>query len=739
MHRKSIVSNYFISPEYSVAGSRVFTPNASAEEVTLSDAPTQLSLQITSPKTSIRPSAVSSLRFKRGREASWHGRYHNGSAGENTMGFMEAVAASVSRRGDVVAHSSCESHQNFMSRAGNFVESTTHSDSSDGYRYAKLPRKELIMIAGGEDSGEKEDLASFRKDLRRLQERHEQLNKVVEETREELRRSWEENDRLKMRADQSVKELRLEVAQLSKHVQLLEGRSTSVERSLASLNGMESLVECVQGELPSLRKEIGRNTTSIAVLERLLEDMKHQPRVSQVAVNSVSASASGQVTSLGAPPPALLNDERATSHSSTTPFSFGGAKPNANLSGQLTSSPAASNSVAGSKPEPASASAPSFTGVSATAGSVDKPSNPFGVSAASATTAGGSAPAPASNGTPSFGSAVTTTAPGGNASSPFDSSRNAGVSATATASSASYTFGGASTPASSTNKPPNPFAATVSFSPADGKGATPALAGTFSFSATGASDTLSDKPPATPGAAPPVASPATSALPTNPFSPGSTTATAPTAGKPTTLFGGYATGDSSAATSAPAPGSAFSFGGIGTTAPASTVGFSFGGMPKVAETSTAGVNTTISPFSRAGSTAVTGATGTLGGFLFPSSSSATAAPLARGSEVKNDVFSNAKAVASSGASSVFGTGALMSAGVLSPPTPFGASAGVTNPFASSQRDGENASNPFGQGVQGLAAASTGTALPLLSQPPIGFSAPTVNANLGARRRTPKRF
>ncbi|RHW73350.1 Nucleoporin [Trypanosoma brucei equiperdum] len=443
MHRKTIVSNYFITPEHSIAVPRIFTPNVSVEDITLSDTPTQLSTSVAQARAPGPQAAALTVGGKRGRESSWYSRCHNNSIGENTVGFAGATPGS--HHCDVV-NPYDESHQGPVRPISDFGERAIHSESLDAYRHAKLPRKEPITAASTAGNREGASFASMSADLVRLQEQYEKLNRSIEEARDELRRSREEIERSKQHADQAITDLRVEVAQLSKHVQLLEGRNTSVEQSVSSLNGMRRVVECLQSELLTLRKETTQNSTAVAVLEKLLDDIKHQPRIPQAPANLSAGSANRQPTSSG-----------------VAPFTSPAAEPPV--------APVLTGTVSSSS-----------TGINAV--STNKSSATFGTLISTE----GSAAPPKSSGTFSFGSVAVTATHEDKTSSPFGTAKPAGGptegTATTPKSADTYSFGGLNSATAATSEPPTPFsipAAPASATPTGGSETTPASANRFSF------------------------------------------------------------------------------------------------------------------------------------------------------------------------------------------------------------------------------------------------------------------
>ncbi|KEG11337.1 hypothetical protein DQ04_02731090 [Trypanosoma grayi] len=343
-----VVNNYYLQDERAVPIPLFLSPSVSMESLTLSQS------------QQLRP-----VRGKRERELTHRERRFNGLAVATAAVAAPAGSKAASGNGGGAVNPYAERHQGPVRPITVAEERTLLDESLEYYRRAKLPRKEpLALTEEGEENEITKSSAVLRSELKRMREQYEHLSKVVDETRMELQRSREESERSKDATQRSVMDLRVEVAQLTKHVELLDGRHSSLEQSVGDLRGMQSLVESFRGDLASLRSEVGQKSSAIAVLEKSFEEVKSRAPA-PLSMNTTA-------------PPAFAAPGASTTTKSS--FAFGGASAGSSNVDGLTFGGA-------SKSEEAPAtSTTATTGATATTGSDSSTAakNPFASGGASA-------------------------------------------------------------------------------------------------------------------------------------------------------------------------------------------------------------------------------------------------------------------------------------------------------------------------------------------------------------------
>ncbi|RNF07874.1 hypothetical protein TraAM80_03132 [Trypanosoma rangeli] len=263
MANTPVVNHYYISEESQVPVPLFFTPNVSMEALALSQS-----------------KDTSSHRGKRGRELMRHDYRVNGIA-VRTAG---PTAADKSIHDDArVVNPYEKSHQGPVRPISSEEERSHLDESIDYYRRAKFPRKEPLKLLEVGGAFAENNATTVHAELRLIREQHDQLSKLVEETRVELQRSREALERSEESARRCVQELRVEVAQLKKHVELMDGRQSSLEGTLGSFKGMQTLVDTVRGDVAALRTEVSQKSTAIALLEKSIDDVKRQALASATA------------------------------------------------------------------------------------------------------------------------------------------------------------------------------------------------------------------------------------------------------------------------------------------------------------------------------------------------------------------------------------------------------------------------------------------------------------------------
>ncbi|KAG8344275.1 hypothetical protein TRVL_04894 [Trypanosoma vivax] len=241
-------------------------------------------------------------------------------------------------RGGAVVNPYDECHQGPVRPISNEEERALLGDSIESCRRLKFARKEPLVqndvCASNTPGG-----TSVQNELKRMREQYDMLNRVVEETRTELQRSREESDRFRETVNRSIMELKSEVAQLTKHIQILEGRNSSLEQSVGSLKSIERSTEAALADISTLRKEVAQNSTAVAVLEKSLECMKSQmvpttvgswlPGTSTAeSVTKTNGAFGGVSAPFNPPTPSTTSAPQASSPenaAATKPFTFGKA------------------------------------------------------------------------------------------------------------------------------------------------------------------------------------------------------------------------------------------------------------------------------------------------------------------------------------------------------------------------------------------------------------------------------